>query len=162
MNNQDHPDIRRTLLFLVKDDSILLAMKKRGFGEGRWNGVGGKLEPDETLEQALVRECQEEIEVTPLDYEKVAELDFVCDAETAPWHMFVHAYLCREWDGEPQETDEMAPQWFPLDHIPYEDMWQDDPHWVPLVLAGDKVKGNFQFDESDNMLEHQIQTVKGF
>lgn len=30
-----------TIVFLVRDDKILLAMKKRGFGEGKWNGVGG-------------------------------------------------------------------------------------------------------------------------
>jgi NADH pyrophosphatase NudC (nudix superfamily) len=69
-------DINRTLLFLQKDDQILLAMKKRGFGSDRYNGVGGKLEPGETIEQALIRECQEEIEVTPLSYRKVAEHDF--------------------------------------------------------------------------------------
>ncbi len=51
-------DTRRTLLFLRKNNHILLAMKKRGFGADRWNGVGGKLEPGETIEQALVRECQ--------------------------------------------------------------------------------------------------------
>jgi len=48
-----------TLLFLIKEDQILLAMKKRGFGMGRFNGVGGKIEPGETIEQAMIRECQE-------------------------------------------------------------------------------------------------------
>ena len=51
-----------TLLFLLTDDQILLAMKKRGFGMGRWNGVGGKIEPGETIEEATARECREEIE----------------------------------------------------------------------------------------------------
>jgi len=57
-----------TLLFLIKDDQILLAMKKRGFGAGRFNGVGGKVEPGETIEQALIRESQEEINVTPIEF----------------------------------------------------------------------------------------------
>lgn len=35
-----------TLLFLRKDGRILLAMKKRQFGTGKWNGVKGKVEPD--------------------------------------------------------------------------------------------------------------------
>src|SRR5690606_10332747 len=87
-----------TLLFLIKDDEILLAMKKRGFGADRWNGVGGKIEPGETEEQALVRECQEEIEVTPVKFEKVAVHDFtfppgVTDKQT------IHVYLCTEWHG---------------------------------------------------------------
>ncbi len=54
-----------SLLFLLREDEILLVMKKRGFGSGRWNGVGGKFESGETAEQATIRECQEEIGVTP-------------------------------------------------------------------------------------------------
>ena len=57
--------IQTTLLFLLKENQILLGMKKRGFGAGKYNGIGGKLEPDETVEQAMVRETQEEIGVTP-------------------------------------------------------------------------------------------------
>ena len=53
-----------TLLFLIKRENaniveICLAMKKRGFGMNRWNGVGGKLEKDETVEQATIRETEE-------------------------------------------------------------------------------------------------------
>lgn len=68
MAEKTHQDIRRTLLFLIKDDHVLLAMKKRGFGAGNWNGVGGKIEAGESIEQALVRECQEEIGVTPISW----------------------------------------------------------------------------------------------
>ncbi|HET6924778.1 MAG TPA: NUDIX domain-containing protein, partial [Candidatus Saccharimonadales bacterium] len=66
-----------TLALLVRNDSILLAMKKRGFGQGLWNGAGGKVEAGETIEQAMIRECQEEISVTPTTFEKVAVHDFV-------------------------------------------------------------------------------------
>ncbi len=40
--------------------SILLGMKKRGFGEGKWNGFGGKLEPGERMIQCAQRELEEE------------------------------------------------------------------------------------------------------
>ena len=99
-----------TLLFLLKDDQILLAMKKRGFGADRYNGIGGKIDPGETVEQALIRECQEEIEVTPTKFHKVAEHDFTQTENDSPWRMYVHAYLCTEWEGEPKETEEMAPE----------------------------------------------------
>jgi 8-oxo-dGTP diphosphatase/2-hydroxy-dATP diphosphatase len=39
---------------------ILLGMKKRGFGMGKWNGFGGKVEPAETVEDAALRELEEE------------------------------------------------------------------------------------------------------
>jgi len=150
-----------TLLFLRKDDQILLAMKKRGFGANRFNGVGGKLDPGETIEQALVRECQEEIEVTPKKYQKVAEHDFIGkNDDSSNWNMYVHAYLCYEWEGEPTETEEMKPEWFKLSEIPYENMWQDDEYWLPQVLEGRKVFCKFTFDENDNMLTHDVKEVK--
>jgi mutator protein MutT len=153
-------DTRRTLLFLIKNDRILLAMKKRGFGVNRWNGVGGKLEAGETLEQALVRECQEEIEVTPKSWQLVAEHDFTGETrEGDPWHMYVYAYFCDDWEGEPTETEEMAPQWFDIADIPYRHMWQDDEFWLPLALEGKKLFGTYTFDADDNMLTHTIEIL---
>jgi mutator protein MutT len=149
-----------TLLFLRRGDELLLAMKKRGFGAGRYNGVGGKVDPGETIEQALVRECQEEIDVTPIYYRKVAEHDFIQEQGETPWRMYVHAYVCDKWEGEPVETEEMAPKWFTIDNIPYDTMWQDDKFWLPQVLAGETITGHFTFDEDDNLLTHDIKTVE--
>lgn len=159
MTAETHPDIRRTVLFLRRGNELLLAMKKRGFGEGKYNGVGGKLEAGETLEQATIRECQEEIGVTPRTFTAVAELDFIQDVDENPWHMYVYAYLCDEWQGEPTESEEMAPQWYTIDTIPYQQMWDDDIHWLPRVLKGEKLTGTFYFDSNDTLTSHDITTV---
>lgn len=153
-------DPRRTLLLMVKEGKVLLALKKRGFGAGYWNGVGGKIEPGETIEQALVRECQEEIEVTPKDYNKVALLDFEGGADKDQWGLKIHAYICTDWEGEPTETEEMAPRWYKIADIPYKDMWEDDPHWLPIVLAGQSVIGNFKFDENDHLTNWDVKETK--
>ncbi len=39
---------------------VLLGMKKRGMGQGKWNGFGGKLKPGETIEECALRELEEE------------------------------------------------------------------------------------------------------
>lgn len=148
-----------TLIFLIKSDQILLAIKKRGFGESLYNGVGGKIEPGETIEQTLLRETNEEITVTPMHYWKVAEHSFVQSADKEPWSINMHVFVCDEWHGEPTETEEMAPEWFDIKDIPYDKMWQDDEYWLPQVLAGKKVVGFFNFDENNKLMTHDVKMV---
>src|SRR3989338_5731927 len=57
---------KTTLSVFIKDDNVLLAFKKRGFGSNLWNCPGGKPDPGETLEQTANRETTEEIGCTPL------------------------------------------------------------------------------------------------
>jgi len=151
-----------SLLFLRKDDEILLAMKKRGFGEGRWNGVGGKVEAGESIEEAMIRETSEEIGVIPTIYEKVGDIRFDEFFKGEPTLMHVHIFTASEWTGEPIESEEMAPKWFSTEDIPYKDMWSDDPYWLPLVLDGKKISADFKLNESDVIIEHTIKEVVGF
>ena len=146
----------------MKDDQILLAMKKRGFGEGRWNGIGGKVKLNETIESALVRESKEEIDVVPTEYKQVAKIYFDQYFKGEHTLMEVNVFTSTKWHGEPKESEEMKPKWFPLDSLPYNAMWQDDPYWLPRVLAGDKIQASFIMDKEDNIVEHSIQEVKTF
>lgn len=151
-----------SLLFLRREGELLLAMKKRGFGEGRWNGVGGKVEPGETIEQAMIREAQEEINVTPTKFEKVGDIRFDEYFKGEPTLMHVHIFVATEWEGEPAESEEMKPQWFSLNKIPYDSMWSDDPYWLPSVVEGKKISADFKLDENDVILTHNVKEVAGF
>jgi len=146
-------DIVCTIVFLLRSDEILLAMKQRGIGKGYWNGPGGKVEPDETIEQAMVRECQEEIGVTPTTYEKVAYHDFILQNEKGTWHQWTHVYVATKWLGEPAPSDEMLPLWFNRADIPYDQMWPDDQMWLPLVLNGKKLQTEFRL-----RLDYQVES----
>lgn len=144
-----------TLMLLKRDGELLLAMKKRGFGQGKWNGAGGKVEPGETPLQAAIRETEEEVGVTPLNPRKVAELDFYLTHDP-DFNNYGHIYLATEWEGDPHETEEMRPQWFPLDALPYDEMWGDDKHWMPLIFAGKRFRGTFTLDEHDNIIHSAL------
>lgn len=146
-----------TIVFLLKDDQVLLAMKKRGFGAGKWNGVGGKIEDGETIEQAAIRETQEEIGVTPLKFERVAHHTF--KLPNMDQDLISHTFIVREWQGEPVETEEMAPKWFKFNEIPYDKMWDDDKFWLPEVLAGNKLVCAFDFDDNDSMINKDVKIV---
>ena len=148
--------LETTLCLLKKDNRILLAMKKRGFGEGKYNGVGGKIENGETPEEAMLRETQEEIAVTPTNYEKVGFLEFDEFYKGQKEKVAFHLYIVSEWTGEPTESEEMNPTWFDINDIPYDKMFPDDKYWLPLILEGKKIKAYFDFDEEWNLLSKKI------
>ncbi len=149
-----------TLLFLVRKDEqgleqICLAMKKRGFGAGRYNGAGGKVEVGESVEDATKRETKEEVGVEVIAMKKCAELTFEF-ALKPDWNQVVHAYIATDWEGEPTESEEMKPEWFYTVDIPYASMWPDDILWLPQSLAGKYVTGNLLFGENDTILSHNF------
>ncbi|MDK2899029.1 MAG: 8-oxo-dGTP diphosphatase [Patescibacteria group bacterium] len=152
-------EITATLLFLVTDTKILLAMKKRGFGINRYNGVGGKPEPGETIEQTMIRESIEEIGVTPINFKKIAKIAFNEYLKGEPVIMNMHVFLSDKWSGEPIETEEMAPKWFDKDKVPFEIMWPDDLYWLPQVINEQKLTANFKLDINDKITSHNIKIV---
>ena len=151
--------LETTLCLLRKDDKILLAMKKRGFGTGKYNGVGGKIEEGETEEAAMIRETQEEINVTPIKYEKVGLMEFDEYYKGNKTNLVFHLYMVYDWDGIPNETEEMSPKWFDISNIPYDNMFPDDKYWLPLILEGQKINAYFEFDEQWNLLSKNIKDL---
>ncbi len=138
-----------TLCIIEKDNNVLLGFKKRGFGAGRWNGFGGKVHEDESIETAALRELQEEAGVTAQAVEKRALLHFLLENENTL--IEVHVFHITNFEGEPQESEEMRPKWFAHKDIPYDTMWIDDRYWLPRLLAGEMLKARFHFKDPDSM-----------
>ena len=145
-----------TLLLIIRDGRILLAKKKRSFGEGKFNGVGGKVESGETVEEAMLRETKEEIGVVPVDYSQRAIIYFDEFVKGEQMQVVMNVFVANNFVGQPQESDEMKPQWFDIDKIPYEQMFPDDKLWLPELLKGKKFDAYFKFDESFNLLSYEI------
>ncbi len=147
-------EMHATLMFVIKDGQILLIEKKRGLGAGKINGPGGKIDPGETPLQAIVRETQEELLVTPHDPVKLGELRF--SMSDCP-DILCHVYRSEDFSGIPTETDEAVPVWTALDNIPYQRMWEDDRYWLPLVIEQRSFIGSFVF-EGEKMLWKEMIT----
>ena len=148
------PRERANLCFIVKDGRVLLIRKKRGLGAGKMNAPGGKLESGETPLQAAVRETQEEIGVTPLSLEERGLLHFQF---TDGYSLHCTVFVARDLEGEPIETVEATPYWFDIPEVPYHDMWEDDQHWLPQMLAEEAAYFHawFEFD-GERMLSKDV------
>lgn len=147
-----------TLVFVVQPGRVLLGMKKRGFGAGKWNGFGGKVQPGESIEDAARRELQEESGLTVDALEKIGNIKFEFVGETQL--MDVHVFRADTYNGEPTESEEMRPQWFENDEIPFSQMWADDNLWFPLMLQKKLFVGYFKFQGHEVILSHTLEEVK--
>lgn len=144
-----------TLCIIHQENQVLLGMKKRGFGAGRWNGFGGKVAENESIEDAARRETFEEAGITLGTIEEIGVLEF--EFKDDPQILEVHIFKATEFSEEPVETDEMKPRWFEISEIPYDTMWPDDIFWIPLFLEDKKFKGKFVFGEGDVILKQSLE-----
>lgn len=145
-----------TLCIVHQHPRVLLGMKKRGFGAGRWNGFGGKVEAGETIEEAAKREIFEEAGLTVVDMNQLGTVEF-------SWPnikddiLEVHIFKAENFTGEPTESDEMRPQWFEIGNIPFDQMWADDKYWFDWLLNNKKFKAEFYFDEADQIVDYLLE-----
>ncbi|EIE91445.1 hypothetical protein G6F46_008928 [Rhizopus delemar] len=142
-----------------KERKVLLGMKKRGFGVGKYNGFGGKVEKGETIEEGAKRELLEEAGIEALDMHQVAINLFTF--ENDPVGLQVHIYVVESFKGEPVETEEMKPEWFDYENIPFDQMWADDKQWFPFIIEHQQnFIGYFHFAQDQaTILKQKIQMV---
>lgn len=155
-----------TLVFLTKKEkgnikNICLAMKKRGFGSGKYNGSGGKVKINEDIETGAKREVFEEIGIRVKSLYKVAECRFLF-SKKSELNQFCHVFFSEEWEDDLIESEEMAPEWFDVKDIPFDKMWPDDILWLPKVLEGKFLKADFIFGDDDIIESQNIVEIVNF
>jgi 8-oxo-dGTP diphosphatase len=139
---------------------VLLGYKKRGFGQGKYGGFGGKVENGESLEVAVLRETEEEtgVHLSLQDLDYAGRLVFLFPSRLE-WSQEVHVYRAQTWQGEPVESEEMIPEWYTFKNIPYSQMWDDSPYWLPPILAGRRIQGRFIFS-ADNEVVREAEVIE--
>jgi 8-oxo-dGTP diphosphatase/2-hydroxy-dATP diphosphatase len=150
-----------TLCCVYDDKCILLGMKKRGFGAGRWNGFGGKVNEGETIEQAALRELDEEAGIKPINIKKRGMLVFKFENNGLEGNpdIEVNIFSISEFKGEPKESEEMRPQWFLHNEIPYANMWPDDIYWLPMLFSGKNFQGTFYFKDTNEIVSYELKEI---
>ena len=134
-----------TLCFLLRGVphphmQVLLGHKQRGFGVGKWAGIGGRIEAGESAVAAACRETFEEVGVTVAAADMLPRGLITFRFPHRPsWTQSVHLFVATVWQGEPANSEEMHPAWFAPDDLPYDQMWDDARYWLPQLLAGESL-----------------------
>ncbi len=145
-----------TLCVIAEPHRVLLGMKKRGFGAGKWNGFGGKVAEGESIEDAARREVTEECSLVVESMSAGGVLEFTFEGQDGI--LEVHLFRVDRWHGDVVESEEMRPQWFAIEDIPYTEMWPDDTFWLPAFLEGKTCSGAFHF-APDGSIARQTLTI---
>jgi len=135
-------------------NQVLLQKKARGFGAGKWNGPGGKIENGETPEEGTIREAKEETNIDVKNLKKAGKIEFVF-TENHESNNCTYIFLCKDYRGEPKDMGEGELKWYNIDEIPLEKMWDDDKYWLPQVLKGGTVSKRFYFDKDGIVIKHE-------
>ena len=137
---------------------VLLGYKKTGLGTGKVVAPGGHVEPGESPAEAAAREVKEEtgMRVAARSLTRAAHVTFLFPAHPS-WDMEVEIFTTADWAGEPSESDEIRPHWFPVEALPFGHMWQDAPYWLPRVLAGERLTATFSYaDDNEAIAAHSV------
>ena len=149
-------------LHLTKDGQVLLGLRKKAsnnLGEKLIAGIGEKQEPNDTLDQAFVREFNEETKIEISGFKMTGQITFLFPGKPK-WNQTAHVYLCTdsntELQGDLQETESRKPEWFDIDNILWQRMWPDNQECIELVLDGNIVNAKFLLDDDAKVLEREI------
>lgn len=140
---------------MTQKGQVLLCYKKRGFGAGKWNGPGGKVKQGESARDCAIRETKEETGIIPRNIVEAGYIDFVHPQGMEEKNTRCYIFTVLEFSGTLHETAECKPQWFSLQEIPYNQMWDDDKYWYPEMLLGVNIKKCIYFDKHELVVRVQ-------
>ncbi len=79
-----------------------------------------------------------------------------CEYTCEPKIFKVFIYRASDYEGEPLESEEMKPEWVKTDEIPFQNMWADDPYWLPLMLKGEFFRGILHFEGYEKLVNADV------
>ena len=128
--------ILATLCYIRRRNQTLMlhrVKKENDFHEGKWNGVGGKLEKGETPEECAIREIKEETGLTAKNLKLkgiITEPEF--DNQKNDWYIFV--FVIDKFTGKIIDSNEGNLEWIHNDKLTELNLWPSDKIFIPWTF----------------------------
>lgn len=145
-----------TLCYVRKDGQTLMIhriKKSNDIHQGRWNGLGGKLEPGETPEECVIREVREESGLTIRNPVLKGFLTFPGFANDEDWYAFV--FIANEFEGELIESSEGYLRWIDNTDLPKLYLWEGDYIFLPWLDQPGFFSAKFVYRQ-EKLVEHSV------
>ena len=114
------------------DGRVLIAQRPKGRAmAGLWEFPGGKVEPGETPEAALIRELDEELGIGTWE-SCLAPLTFASHSYD-DFHLLMPVFACRKWEGQPEAREHSALKWVRPNALRDYPMPEADLPLIPII-----------------------------
>ena len=137
-----------TLCYVRRDDQTLMihrVKKANDMHQGKWNGLGGKLNPAETPEECAIREIFEESGLRVRNQQLKGFLTFPAFSKDEDWYVFV--FVCEEFDGELIDSPEGNLRWVRNSELNGLNLWEGDPIFLPWLDRKGTFSGKFVYKD---------------
>ena len=152
--------IKATLVYIERNNQILMIhrnKREKDLHLGKYNGLGGKVDPNESIEDCAKREVLEESGLKLLNLFKKGEVLFPrFDKHGNDWE--VHIYYSNEFSGDLiSENSEGSLVWVPKDKLLELNLWEGDKLFISRVFEDGEFRGTLYYH--DGVLDPEKQQI---
>jgi 8-oxo-dGTP diphosphatase len=127
--------------------------KENDMHAGKWNGLGGKMEPGETPEECAIREIYEESGLKVKNLALKGIITFPGFYEQEDWYTFL--FVINDFEGELIDSPEGHLAWIPGDELLDLNLWPGDRIFIPWLDEPRFFSGKFVYQEG-KLIEHEV------
>lgn len=146
-----------TICYIKKDDKYLMLFrnkKEKDINEGKWLGIGGKIESKETPEEGMIREVKEETGLDVKEYKFHGIVSFFLNEDVTEY-MFL--YSCSRFEGEViKECDEGELKWVEISKVPSLPLWEGDKIFLDLMVKDSKPFSLKVVYDGDKLVDYKL------
>jgi 8-oxo-dGTP diphosphatase len=127
--------------------------KANDMHQGKWNGLGGKLNPGESPEECAVREIFEESGLQVRNPQLKGFLTFPAFANNEDWYVFV--YVVEDFEGELIDSPEGNLRWVDNSDLAALNLWEGDPIFLPWLDQSGIFSAKFIYKDG-RLVSHSV------